>query len=256
MDHDLKQPSLCIPHGIISKSLNNYDLLYKKNIAEAVFNGESNYFAIQSKIMHQSLETHKFRGKPIITGNLIFSHNTNKGNYKNKHLLYATTLKGFTNMQYLGVDMFYEFWEILNELNDLSKEMKLKIIVKIHPQFSTCKNELAKHFKSLKFTNCRIDKLLKNAFSLVTLSSGTIEDALNSKVPVILYDYKKRYKQLECSSKYRKEESVYYINSKNEIKLLLEQIKESEKPKFDNYIYEGTFNNNFDQKVLPIINKK
>ena len=58
MDHDLKQPSLCIPHGIISKSLNNYDLLYKKNIAEAVFNGESNYFAIQSKIMHQSLETH------------------------------------------------------------------------------------------------------------------------------------------------------------------------------------------------------
>lgn len=256
LDHDLKQPSLCIPHGIISKSLNNYDLLYKKNIAEAVFNGESNYFAIQSKIMHQSLETHKFRGKPIITGNLIFSHNTNKGNYKNKHLLYATTLKGFTNMQYLGVDMFYEFWEILNELNDLSKEMKLKIIVKIHPQFSTCKNELAKHFKSLKFTNCRIDKLLKNAFSLITLSSGTIEDALNSKVPVILYDYKKRYKQLECSSKYRKEESVYYINSKNEIKLLLEQIKESEKPKFDNYIYEGTFNNNFDQKVLPIINKK
>ena len=72
LDHDLKQPSLCIPHGIISKSLNNYDLLYKKNIAEAVFNGESNYFAIQSKIMHQSLETHKFRGKPIITGNLIF----------------------------------------------------------------------------------------------------------------------------------------------------------------------------------------
>ena len=255
LDGDLKQPSLCIPHGVISKSLNKYDMIYKKNIAEAVFNGESDYFAIQSKIMHQSLETHKIGGKPVITGNLIFSNNKNKDNYKNKYLLYATTLKGFTNMQYLGVDMFYEFWEILNDLNDLSKEVKFEIVVKIHPQFSMCKDDLAKHFKSLKFTNSRIDKLLEGAFSLVTLSSGTIEDALNSKVPVILYDNKKRYKQIECSLKYSKEESVYYINSKNELKILLEQIKSFKTHKFDNYIYDGTFNNNFDQKILPIIKK-
>ena len=255
LDGDLKQPSLCIPHGVISKSLNKYDMIYKKNIAEAVFNGESDYFAIQSKIMHQSLETHKIGGKAVITGNLIFSNNKNKDNYKNKYLLYATTLKGFTNMQYLGVDMFYEFWEILNDLNDLSKEVKFEIVVKIHPQFSMCKDDLAKHFKSLKFTNSRIDKLLEGAFSLVTLSSGTIEDALNSKVPVILYDNKKRYKQIECSLKYSKEESVYYINSKNELKILLEQIKSFKTHKFDNYIYDGTFNNNFDQKILPIIKK-
>ncbi len=255
LDDDLKQPSLCIPHGVISKSFNNYDMIYKKNIAEAVFNGESDYFAIQSKIMHQSLETHKIRGKPVITGNLIFSNNKNKNNYKNKYLLYATTLKGFTNIQYLGVDMFYEFWEILNDLNDLSKEVKFKIVVKIHPQFSTCKNDLAKHFKSLKFTNSRIDKLLNGAFSLVTLSSGTIEDALNSKVPVILYDNKKRYKQIECSLKYSKEESVYHVNHKNELKILLEQIKSFKTHKFDNYIYDGTFDNNFDKKILPIINK-
>ena len=107
----------------------------------------------------------------------------------------------------------------------------------------------------MKFTNSRIDKLLNGAFSLVTLSSGTIEDALNSKVPVILYDNKKRYKQIECSLKYNKEESVYYINNKNELKILLEQIKSFKKHKFDNYIYEGTFNNNFDQKISPIIKK-
>ena len=69
-------------------------------------------------------------------------------------------------MQYLGVDMFYEFWEILNDLNDLSKEVKFKNSSKklIIYNFGTCKNDLAKHFKSLKFTNSRIDKLLNGAF--------------------------------------------------------------------------------------------
>ena len=110
--------------------------------------------------MHQSLETHKLE-KPVITGNLIFSNNKNKDNYKNKYLL-CNNPKGFTNMQYL-VNMFYDF-EILNDLNDLSKEVKFEIVVKIHPQFSMCKDDLAKHFKSLKFTNSRIDKLLEALF--------------------------------------------------------------------------------------------
>ena len=49
----------------------------------------------------------------------------------------------------------------------------------------------------LTFSSDRIDKLLKNASSLITLSSGTIEDGLNSQVPVILYDKNSRYKQMK-----------------------------------------------------------
>ena len=51
LDKDLKSNSMCVPHGVISKSFNEYDVIYKKIIAEAVFNGESNYFALQSKII-------------------------------------------------------------------------------------------------------------------------------------------------------------------------------------------------------------
>ena len=48
--------------------------IYKKNIAEGVFNGESKFFAIQSKITEESLQTHKLNGKIIQTGNLVFSY--------------------------------------------------------------------------------------------------------------------------------------------------------------------------------------
>jgi len=65
---------------VISKSFDNHDIIYKKIIAEAVFNGDSKNFAIQSKIAQQSLETHHLKGKPIITGNLIFADNKIKKN--------------------------------------------------------------------------------------------------------------------------------------------------------------------------------
>ena len=45
----------------------------RKNIAEAVFNGESKFFAIQSKTMKNSLVTHKVKEKFLETGNIVFS---------------------------------------------------------------------------------------------------------------------------------------------------------------------------------------
>ena len=65
--------SICIPHGTVSHSFNEYDKIYKKIIAENVFSGDSKYFSIQSKIAKKSLSTHKIDGEALITGNLIFS---------------------------------------------------------------------------------------------------------------------------------------------------------------------------------------
>ena len=39
LDSDIKNPTLCIPHGVISESFNNDDVIYKKIIAE-VFSTE------------------------------------------------------------------------------------------------------------------------------------------------------------------------------------------------------------------------
>ena len=78
LDSDMKSTTLCIPHGVISESFNNNDEIYKKIIAEGVFNGESKYFAIQSKIIQNSLKTHTINGKGVKTGNLVFAQNKKK----------------------------------------------------------------------------------------------------------------------------------------------------------------------------------
>ena len=77
--------------------------------------------------MNDSLMTHRIEGKPVVTGNLIFFSDKNR-NHK-KYALYATTLKGFTNLQYLGVDMFYEYWKILEDLNEICLK-KEQIVLK------------------------------------------------------------------------------------------------------------------------------
>ena len=255
LDSDVKSKTLCIPHGIISESFDNYDNIYKKNIAAAVFNGESKYFALQSKIIENSLQTHKVQGKTIITGNLIFSQN--KKNYKNKkkYVLYATTLKKFTNLQYLGIDMFYEYWKTLELLNKIAKEDKRKIMIKIHPFIKNCESYLQKYFKFLKFSNNRIEILLKDAYALISLSSGTIEDALNSKVPVILFDQKKRYKQMRCSGVKEDNKAVYYVCEINEFRHLMKKLEYSSVTDFENYIYNDNTRKNFENNFLSILSK-
>ena len=144
----------------------------------------------------------------------MFSYFKKKDNLNKKYILYATTLKSFSNLQYLGVDMFYEYWNILEDLNDISKKEE-KQLVKIHPQFRSCKR-IAKFFDNLKFSNQRIDKLLHKSYAAIGFSSGAIEDALNSRVPVILYDPKCRYKQMNCyKKKIKKEQSITSIKKKN-----------------------------------------
>ena len=209
----IKFNTLCIPHGIISNYFNNNDKIYKKIISEGILSKESKYIAIQSKIINSALKKYKLKNKKIITGNLIFSQKKIKKN-KKKYILYAPTLKNFLNIQYLGVELFFEFWKTLDELNFIAQKKNEIIVVKIHPQFKSLSSNLAKEFKFLKFMNDNISKLLEQASSLITLSSGTIEDALNSRVPVILYDRNNRYKQMLIHRTYKKDSAIYYINSK------------------------------------------
>ena len=74
LDKDVKCNSLCISHGIIVSANNEFDKIYKKIIAEAVFKGESKYFAIQSKTMMESLKTHEISGKKFKQEILFFHH--------------------------------------------------------------------------------------------------------------------------------------------------------------------------------------
>ena len=117
------------------------------------------------------------------------------------------------------------FGKILEDLNEISCKKNEKIVVKLHPHYKHSINIIKKYFKFLVFSNARIDRLLKNASSIVTLSSGTIEDALNSKVPVILYDRKSRYKQMNIFENKKENQPVLYVNKKKELYDMIEKVR-------------------------------
>ena len=253
LDNDINTKSLCIPHGIISKSYNKYDKIYKKYIADAVFSGESNYFSIQSKIMKDSLKTHKISGKKLFTGNLIFS--TKEKTNKKKYFLFAPTVKNFYNIQYLGVETFYEFWDNLNVLDEIAYNEKIKIVVKLHPNVHHCIADIKKYFKNLTFSNTKIQNLLTDSIALLSYSSAAIEDALNSEIPVILLDLKKRYKQINISSNSKnKNEAVYYTSDKDKLVSIMKKIPKLKNLDFSKYVLSQNIEKNF-EKVLSIIKK-
>ena len=249
LDNDIKCNTLCVSHGIITKSYDEHDEIYKKIIAEAVFGGESKYFAIQSKIMNDSLKTHKLFGKPIVTGNIVFS--SIKNNFpKNNYVLQASTVKDFTNLQFLGVEMFYEYWDHLLIIDNLAKKNNLNVLVKPHPTIKNCIGDLKKNFKNINFSNKSIDKLLKKASLLISYSSSSIEDALNSNIPVILFEKKKRYIHLKPFENMKINSAVTYLNSEENLIKQIKKNKYNSKYNFDQYIYKQ---NNTEKNILSLI---
>ncbi len=252
LDKEINCNTLCVPHGIIAKAYNEHDEIYKKTIAEAVFNGESKFFAIQSKITERSLDTHAIEGKKLTTGNLIFA-SIKKSFKKKKYILQASTLKDFSNMQFLGVEMFYEYWDNLSILNRIAKDRKYKIIVKPHPTIKNCTYELQKIFKNLKFSNKSIDHLLKRTSILISYSSSVIEDSLNSFIPVILFDKANRYMHINPFKSYNKILPINYVSSEIDLIETINCLRKESVENFDKYVFKSNFKENIDKSILTLI---
>jgi len=114
-------PSILVPHGSLAEHFNEYDKIFKKNLAVPHYTKNAKYFVLQSKIFKGFVKANKIENSCIETGNLLFN------NYKNtskRKILFANTLKSFQNIKYLGVEMYYEYLENLNFLNDIAKKKK------------------------------------------------------------------------------------------------------------------------------------
>ena len=231
-----KITSLGITHGTISKNFNKNDEIYKKIIAEGVYSKNYDYFPVQTKIALDSLNTHDITNNKIITGNLIFAENLRKINLKKK-ILYAVTSKNFNQMQFLGTDLYFEFYKNLELLNDVSKKENFSVIVNLHPSVTDYSlTNLKILFKYLNFTKKNISDCLKDSFVTISFSSTVIEDSICSGVPVILFDRWKRYKHCngeENISKYG--QPIYYVKSINDLTTCIKNIKKNNKINLDDF---------------------
>ena len=233
-----KIKNLMISHGTIAKSFNRNDDIYKKIIAEGVFSGKTDFHAIQSKITEDSLKTHKVIGKPLITGNLVFAEKKNFSKKKKFKCIYAVTNKPFAAMQFFGLEMYYEFFNNLKNLENFSNSYNYDFCIHLHPGAKNSMSLLQKRFKNLTFTTGRIEKSLNDASVTLSYSSTVIEDSLHCKVPVILFDSRYRYKHCESElDANKKNKSIYYINNNENLAKCLDTIKASKNIDFEEHIF-------------------
>ena len=144
----LKLNSFIISHGL-SQNLSINLIKFIKNIAHNVFSGNATHYAIQTKITLNSLNTHKIKGKPLNTGNLIFSESIS--NKDSNNIIYAVTMKDYTSTTFYGVEMYYEFYENLKSFDEFFRKSKFNLIVKLHPIVSDLKKDFEIKFKNLSF---------------------------------------------------------------------------------------------------------
>ena len=165
-DYSIKRniKSIIIPHGTVSKHFNKYDKIYKKIIAQSLFNKEISFVFAQSKISLRYQKKNQLNNF-YKTGNIIFAHNNNILNNK-KFILYAVTMKDFRNMHFVGVESFFEYYENLKVFNNLAKKFNFKFLIKLHPSVSDSIIDLRNLFKNLFFSSDKIDTLLKNLMLL------------------------------------------------------------------------------------------
>jgi len=249
--HDKNIPSICVPHGTLSAYYNKFDRIYKNIISESVTYPKSTITS-QSKISNMFFKKEKNLNNVISTGNIIFSQKSLLKNYNNK-ILYAVTSKDFHNIQYLGVEMYYEFLENLSLLNNMAKTNRLDITVKCHPSIESSSQKLSKNYSNLHFTSKSIQKALNETNLTISFSSTVIEDSLYSHSPVILFDRWKRYQHCHAELNTKlKNRSVYYINSEKNLLKCIKTIFNSKNINFNSHIIPGKYNNNI-KKLFKII---
>ena len=238
--HAKNIPLMCVPHGTITPYFNRYDKIYKKIIADSITYSGSNFIS-QSKISNSYYKKEKKEYKKIIqSGNILFSENKNLKS-KNKKILYAVTSKDFQNIQYLGVEMYYEYLDNLNFLNNFSKKNDLEIFVKNHPTISKFTELLQKRFTNLLFTDLKIQKILSKTSLTISFSSSVIEDSLHCHNPIILLDRWKRYKHCNAElNPNRKNRSIYYINNDDSLIKCINTIFNSKSYNFKKYISKSS----------------
>lgn len=193
--------SLCIPHGTVkSDCLNIYEKIYNSEIAESIIDNNFSHIAIQSKLSLYAFNTYNNFSKKIYTQPICFSSVKSYSNETN--VLLASTFKNESNMKFFGVETFDEYFESVKDLIEIFKYKKINLIIQPHPTLkeNLSIDDLVKLFqinsKNIKISDQSFTENLKKTSILISFSSTVLEEALLSKIPVVIYDKWNRYNHL------------------------------------------------------------
>ena len=243
-----KIPSLLISHGSHIPPENEYEMIEWKEHGLGLINTHYQYVAIQSPWVKAYLDKIPTRSISINTGPLLFARIDSDDNKKKQLrkklvpgcedkiiLVYADTPRLRESLRFY---VYQTVDEYINSLNSLIKILENRrefyLIVRLRPKHYLSKDDL----KMLLIdsdcysihTEGGFEDYLSIADMLISYSSTTIEEALQNKVPVLLYDPEGKYchikdAQMIGSLSNNEIGSCYFVNNEENLIKTLEYFK-------------------------------
>lgn len=260
-------PTILVSHGSHIRPKNEYEKIEWGEHGKAFLSAPFSYLALQSPLAEGYLDVFSSSGKKIKTGPLIWGRPVNFDSRKillNKILkkelitqnlkviLHAGTSKASKHPRFCVYETSDEYIQTLCELAEaVEKTANTILIIRFRSDdeinIDALKGFLPSSKRVLISVNDSFSDLLSISDLVVSFSSTAIEEALQNRIPVLLYGGGGRYQHIpafEIESRNSIEPSaVYHVSEANSLErsiryiLNLDYSRDALKQVFDPYIY-------------------
>jgi len=262
-----KTKSILISHGSLPASQEKIVKKAWKFHTVGLVSGDFDYNALQTPYAKSYFDSNEISSKPTISGPVLFSIPELKNNkiqkkkdlfginsIEKKIILHASTPKP-RNLRPITFESIEEYISNINLLISACAKIKnIILVIRFRPSpelnFQQFKSQLNESSNCLIRTSGTFSDYLSVSDLLVSYSSTTIEEALNSKIPVLQIDQLGKYIHVPTDNKMDPafDNPVFYCNKKNELTELIKNILKNSKTIIENTNWEK-FNYNFDKDL-------
>jgi hypothetical protein len=232
-------PSIMVSHGSHVPPSNRFENIEWGEHGSGLMDTLYKYLAVQSPCALEYLRKKRSGSAQVITGRLLFTkikdrsqkENVKKRivsrHYDKKIILHAGTPKPFQSSRPYVYETVDEYINNINSLIKVVERIKdVYLIVRFRPSNYLKLNDFA---ELLNKSDCysvhsegSFADYLAVADILISYASTTIEEALQNRIPVLMYDPQNRYRHIKDaqvldSSLKTSIDSCYYVNSEENL---------------------------------------
>ncbi|MDC0856138.1 hypothetical protein OAP67_03740, partial [Candidatus Pelagibacter sp.] len=265
-------PSLVISHGTHTFNKDKKIFSEWKESSKYLMNPLYDYIGAQSPLTNNFLIKNNLKKKIIKTGPVIFSHkskiesnNLINKKIRKKTILHASTPKEFKSLRPLTFEIAEEYIKQINTIISVVDKMNnFRLIIKFRPikglSYETFKESLIDSKNYTISIDETLGSLLNISDCLISYSSTVIEEMLNYKKPVILFDSFKRY--CHVSDRYIKNNlrfklgPINYLTNISQLKKSLKSLENIDMNKFQKNKFWSQFVYPVDKNIDWIENIK
>ena len=265
---DKSIPSVLISHGSHVKPKNEFEYLEWGEHGKAFLRTSFSHFALQSPLAEDYLKAFPSDAKPLKTGPIVWGKSVKPASSKRlfnkmfgsdlnfnetRVLVHAGTSKPSNSLRYYVYETPDEYIQGISDLAQAVEGLENTIlIVRFRPRkdigISDIRGLVPFSEKVILSTEESFVDVLGMSDLLVSFSSTTIEEALQNRIPVLLYGGWGRYQHISAFEIKKNEpikpSAIYHISDRENLKVAIKNILDlkidavKDKKLFMPYMYE------------------